>query len=183
MPYRKRDLPPDQTRRYLEPGPIVLLGSAHRGERNLMTLGWHMMLGYDRVGTYVWDENHSFELLRRSRECVIHLPTADLVDTVVRIGNCSGTEGDKFERFGLTARPATRVAAPLVAECHANFECVLADASQVRRHGLFIWDVVKAHVAASPQRPTTLHYRGDGEFMVSGKAISRRRLFRPELLP
>jgi flavin reductase (DIM6/NTAB) family NADH-FMN oxidoreductase RutF len=182
--YRKRDFPLEGIRRFLEPGPVVLVSSAHQGERGLMTMGWHLMLGFEpaRFGGYIWEENRSHALIRRSRQCVINLPTADLVDTVVGIGNCSGTEGDKFERFGLTAGKATKVDAPLVRECYANFECVLADGSQIRKHGLFIWDVVKAHVATAPKRQVTLHYRGGGEFMLSGKAISRRRLFRPEML-
>jgi hypothetical protein len=42
---------------------------------------------------------------------------------------------------------------------------------------------VKAHVAASPKYPKTIHYRGDGEFMISGENTSRwRRLFRPGML-
>jgi len=41
---------------------------------------------------------------------------------------------------------------------------------------------VKAHVATSPEYPTTFHYRGDGVFMISGKNVSRRRLFAPEML-
>jgi flavin reductase (DIM6/NTAB) family NADH-FMN oxidoreductase RutF len=97
-------------------------------------------------------------------------------------GNCHGPYADKFERFGLTPRPATRVAAPLIAECYANFECRLHDAGMVRTHGLFIWEVVRAHVATSPKRLQTIHYRGNGEFMISGGTISRRRMFRPENL-
>ena len=31
-------------RRYLEPGPIVLVSSAWQGETNIMTIGWHMMM-------------------------------------------------------------------------------------------------------------------------------------------
>jgi flavin reductase (DIM6/NTAB) family NADH-FMN oxidoreductase RutF len=182
--YEKKNFPLDQIRRYLEPGPIVLVSSTHAGERNLMTMGWHMMLGFSpaRFGCYIWEGNHSFEMIRRSGECVINLPTADLIDTVVAIGNHTGTEGDKFERFGLTPTKASKVAAPLVAECYANFECKLADASQIDRHGLFIWDVVKAHVATSPKRPRTLHYRGGGEFMVSGSHVSRRAKFLPDNL-
>jgi len=91
--HRKNDFPVDRTREHLEPGPIVLISSAYKGERNIMTLGWHMMLEYDVVGCYVWDANHSFELFRRSKECVINVPTRDLLDAVVRIGNCHGTEG------------------------------------------------------------------------------------------
>jgi hypothetical protein len=41
---------------------------------------------------------------------------------------------------------------------------------------------VKARVAASPKHPETLDYTGDGVFVVSGKVISRRSRFRPEML-
>ena len=34
-----------------------------------------------------------------SKECVINVPTVDLVDAVVKIGNSSGAEIDKFEAF------------------------------------------------------------------------------------
>jgi flavin reductase (DIM6/NTAB) family NADH-FMN oxidoreductase RutF len=181
---RKQDAPLDDVRRHLEPGPVVLVSSAWQGRTNIMTLGWHMMLGFTPalVGTYIWEGNHSFGMIRRARACVINVPTLDLVDAVVGVGNCSGAEVDKFARFGLTAEPATRVAAPLIRECYASFECRLADGRMIGRAGLFIWEVVQAHVAPSPRNPRTLHYRGHGEFMVAGPTISRRAKFRPEML-
>lgn len=180
----KRNFPVSEVRRFLEPGPIVLVSSAWKGERNVMTMGWHMVMGFEPslLAFYLWEENHSFRMVRRSRQCVINLPTRDMLDTVVDIGNCSGADTDKFARFGLTARKARVVDAPLIAECHANFECVLHDGSQVGKHGLFIWEVVKAHVAPTPEFPRTIHYRGDGRFMVSGDEISRRGRFKPEML-
>lgn len=182
--YRKLDHPVDDVRRFLEPGPIVLLSSAWKGQRNVMTLGWHMVLAFtpSLLGTMISNGNHSFALIRRSRQCVINLPTVELLDTVVAIGNCSGAEVDKFERFGLETTAAREVDAPLLAQCHASFECRLHDASQVKRHGLFIWEVVRAHVAKVPKLPRTIHYRGDGQFMLSGDEVSRRRLFKPEML-
>jgi hypothetical protein len=42
--------------------------------------------------------------------------------------------------------------------------------------------VVKAHAARTPKYPKTIHYRGDGQFMVSGRALNLRKLFRPEML-
>ena len=182
--YRKRDYPLTKIRRYLEPGPIVLVSSAWKERTNIMTMGWHMMLGFSPAlfACYIWDGNHSFEMLRRSKECVINLPTSDLIDAVVGIGNCTGEKIDKFEKFGLSPVPGEQVGAPLIKECYANFECRLADASQIPRHGLFIWEVVKAHVAASPKRPETLHYRGDGEFMVSGRSLNLHKEFKPQNL-
>jgi flavin reductase (DIM6/NTAB) family NADH-FMN oxidoreductase RutF len=182
-PHRKKSLPLTKIRRFLEPGPIVLISSAHRGERNIMTLGWHMMLGFEpaTVGCFIWDQNHSFDLVRRSKECVINLPTHDMIEKVIGVGNTHGGPGtrDTFEQFGLTPRPAAKVNAPLIAECYANFECKLVDASLIRRYSLFIFEVVKAHVATSPRDPKTVHCRGDGVFMIAGRNLSYRKRFKP----
>jgi flavin reductase (DIM6/NTAB) family NADH-FMN oxidoreductase RutF len=183
-PARKRGFPVSQVRRYLEPGPIVLISSAWRGKTNVMTLGWHTVLEFtpSLVGCMISAGNHSHDMVRQSRECVINLPTADLVDTVVGIGNTSGAEIDKFAHFGLTADKARLVEAPLIRECHASFECRLADDKLVDSYNFFIFEVVGAHVAPSPKHPETLHYTGDGVFVLSGKVISRRSKFRPEML-
>lgn len=182
--FKKSNYPLADVRRFLEPGPIVLVSSTWKGKANIMTMGWHMMMGFEPalVGCYIWNENHSFQMLKRSRECVINLPTLDLIDTVVKIGNCSGAEVDKFATFDLTAEKASEVSAPLIKECYANFECQLFEMRMISSYNLFIWEVVKAHVATSPKRPQTIHYRGDGEFMVAGKWISRRGLFKPDYL-
>jgi flavin reductase (DIM6/NTAB) family NADH-FMN oxidoreductase RutF len=182
--YRKEDYDLADIRRFLEPGPVVLVSSAWEGRANIMTMGWHMMIGFTPAlfGCYIDEGNHSYDMVRRSGECVINVPTSDLVDTVVGIGNCSGADTDKFAAFGLTAVAADIVAAPLIAECYASFECRLADARPNPSHPLFVWEVVKAHVARRPKLPETLHYRGDGQFMVSGREISRRAGFNPEML-
>ena len=183
--YTKTDFPVENVRRFLEPGPIVLVSSAHKGETNIMTMGWHMLMEFQPslVGCIISSANHSFEVIRKSRQCVINLPTEDIAATVVRIGNSSGRNIDKFSEFGLTPKPGARVRAPLIAECYANFECRLADASQVRKYNMFVFEVVKAHVATAPKLPNTIHYRGDGEFMISGANTRRyRKLFRPEML-
>ncbi len=183
--FHKKDFPVAEIRRYLEPGPIVLVSSAWRGQSNIMTMGWHTVMEFtpSLVGCIISSANHSFELIRRSRECVINIPTADIADKVVGIGNHSGRDMDKFATFELTAVPGTKVQAPLIRECYANFECKLADARLVETYNFFIFEVVKAHVATAPRYPRTIHYRGDGVFMLSGTNTARyRKLFRPEYL-
>src|SRR5690242_10243550 len=68
--YHMRDFPVDDVRRYLEPGPIVLVSSAWRNKTNIMTMGWHMVMGFEPslIGCYIWDQNHSFNMIRKSRE-------------------------------------------------------------------------------------------------------------------
>ena len=124
----------------------------------------------------------SFDMIRGSKECVINVPTRDLSKEVVGIGNCSGADVDKFAKFKLTPVDADKVSAPLIKECYANFECKLADGGRIAKNGLFIWEVVKAHVARSPKKPETFHYRGNGEFMISGRSVNLRSKFKPEML-
>jgi hypothetical protein len=52
----------------------------------------------------------------------------------------------------------------------------------IDKYNVFIFEIVKAHVARTPRYPQTLHYTGDGVFMVAGKVIRRRSQFRPALL-
>src|SRR5687768_15961583 len=114
MNYKKRNFPLDEIRRCVEPGQIVLVSSSWTDESNIMTMGWHAMMSFEPalIGCYIWPENHSFEMIRKSKACAINIPTVDLAEQVVGIGNSSGEQVDKFAKFGLTPLPATKVKAP-----------------------------------------------------------------------
>jgi len=180
----KRDFPVSEIRRYLEPGPIVLVSSRWRNKTNIMTLGWHMVMEFtpSLVGCIIASSNYSFGLIRKAHECVINLPTSALTDIVVKIGNCSGADMDKFAGFGLTPGEGAKIAEPLIRERHANFECRLHDGRMIDKYNFFIFEVVKAHVAITPKHPKTLHYTGNGVFTVPGEIINKRSLFRREML-
>lgn len=183
--YVKKDFPVSNVRRFLEPGPVVLVSSAWKKEQNIMTLGWHMIMEFEPslVGCYIWNENHSFHMIKKSKECVINIPTVDIATQVVNIGNSSGRDVNKFKEFKFTPLPGQKVRAPLIKECYANFECKLIDSKLINKYNLFVFEVVKAHVAVSPQFPKTIHYRGDGLFMIAGPTVKTyRHLFKPEML-
>jgi flavin reductase (DIM6/NTAB) family NADH-FMN oxidoreductase RutF len=160
----------------LEPGPVVLVSTAYRGKTNIMTMSWHTMMEFEPplVGCVISGRNASFDMLRKSRECVINIPTLELAKQVVGIGNCSGREIDKFARFGLTPVAALQVGAPLIDECYASLECRLVDTRLVIRYNFFILEVVQAWVDRKVKKPQTLHHRGNGEFAVAGETIKLR---------
>ena len=157
----------------LEPGPVVLLTTAYKGRRNIMTLSWHMMVEFEPplVACIVSNLNHSFSLLKASKSCVLNIPTVEIAEKVVQCGNTTGTRRDKFQRFGLTPLPASQVEAPLIAECHASLECRVVDTRMVSKYCLFILQVVQAWADTSVKEPRTLHHRGHGRFMVAGETI------------
>ena len=107
--FRKKDYPVAEIRRYLEPGPVVLVTSAWKGKTNIMTMGWHMVLEFSPslVACCISNANHSFEMIRRSHECVINRPTTDLVNEVIGIGNSLRAELDKFKAYRAYASACT----------------------------------------------------------------------------
>ena len=168
-----KNLPLSKVYQLLEPGPVVLLTTAQKGRANIMTMSWHMMVEFEPplVACVVSSANYSFAALRATKECVIAIPAVELAPKVVAVGNCSGRNVRKFEKFGLTAAPAGRVAPPLVAECFANLECKVADTRLVAKYNLFVLEVVKAWIDPAQTDPKTIHHRGDGRFAVDGETI------------
>ena len=132
----------------LEPGPVVLV-TTHDGKRsNVMTISWTMVVDFTprfAITTGAW--NYSYKALRKTRECVIAIPTVDMLDTVVGIGTCSGADIDKFAKFGLTPLPGKVVRAPLIKECLANIECRVVEF--IRRYDIVVLDAVAVHEATS----------------------------------
>jgi flavin reductase (DIM6/NTAB) family NADH-FMN oxidoreductase RutF len=169
----KRVLPQAKVYQLLESGPVVLVTTEQKGRPNVMTLCWHTMVDFEPplVGFVMSDRNFSFAALRATRECVINIPTVELAKAAVGCGNVSGRRVDKFERFGLTPLPATKVAAPLIGECYANLECRVVDTRLVEKYGFFVLEVLKAWVDPKMKEPRTLHHRGGSDFMVAGRAL------------
>jgi len=169
----KKTYPLSSVYRLLEPGPVVLLTTVHKGKANVMTMSWHAMMEFEPplVGCVISGRNHSFNALRATKECVLNIPAANLVKQVVGIGNCSGREVDKFRKFKLTMLPASQVAAPLIAECYASLECRVVDTRLVNKYNFFVLEVVKAWIDPLRKNSRTLHHLGKGAFMVAGRRV------------
>ena len=130
------------------------------------------------VACVVSSANYSSAALRATRECVIAVPALKLASKVVKVGNCSGRDVEKFEKFSLTPVPAERVAPPLVAECFANLECKVAVSRLVKRYNLFFLEVLKAWIDPAQENPKTIHHHGYGRFAVDGAMIKLKSRMR-----
>lgn len=164
----------------LEPGPVVLV-TTHDGQKdNIMTISWTMVMDFTplfAITTGPW--NYSFAALEKHRECVIAIPTIDLLDTLVGIGTCSGADTDKFSKFKLTAMPGKVVRAPLIKECLANLECKVIDI--IEPHNIVVLEGVAAHIDSARQEKRMVHAVGDGTFIVDGRRFDRKRMMAAKL--
>lgn len=172
----KKNLPLSQVYKLLEPGPVVIVTTARKGRPNIMTLSWYTMMDFEPplVGIIMGEQSYSFGNLKATKECVINIPTVELAQKVVRVGNTSGKKVDKFKTIGLTPVPAARVKAPLIKECYASLECKVVDARMAAKYNFFVLEVLKAWIDPSKKNPRTIHHQGNGNFIVDGKRIKLR---------
>jgi len=166
----------------MESGPVVLV-TTHDGQKdNIMTISWTMVMDFTPVFAITTGEwNHSFAALRKNRECVIAIPTVDMLDTVVGIGTCSGADTDKFAKFKLTRVRGEVVKSPLIKECLANIECKVVDI--IKAHNIVVLQGVAAYVDTARKEKRTVHAVGDGTFIVDGRKIDRRKMMASKLPP
>ena len=166
----------------MECGPVVLVTTRDRDKSNIMTISWTMVVDFTPVFAFTTGEwNHSYAALRKHRECVIAIPTVDLLDKVVGIGTCSGADTDKFAKFRLTPAPARLVKPPLIRECVANIECKVIDI--VKRHNIVVLEAVAAHVDPARKEKRMIHAVGDGTFIVDGRKLDRRKMMAGKIPP
>jgi hypothetical protein len=98
----------------------------------------------------------------------LKLSVLNKVNTLIRISQKIAKRAKCFGKAELR---------PLCFPCTPLFERLCRRAA---KHNLFVWELMKASWPSSPRLPRTFHYRGNGEFMISGQTVRRRSKFLPQ---
>ncbi len=167
----------------LLPAPVVLLSVAGRDKEspNIITLAWAGTVCSDppMLSVAIRPTRHSHQLVNAAREFVVNVPRAAQLTEVDLAGVWSGAEHDKFADLGLTATPASRVAAPLIEECPINIECVVRHQMALGAHDLYLAEIVAvqydeevldAHGRVQTRKLTPIAYV-EGEYWSLGERI------------
>ena len=155
-----RSIPPYdehfQTPGFLPVTPaLISVADPQTGIPNIMPAvgwGWLNRLPF-YLGVAVSVEEHTFEyyqrgtheLLRRTMDFALNIPTDRLREQVAACGRLSRGKDptvDKFKETGLTAVPGQRISSPHIAECPINYECKVGPIVSLGSHDLFLGEVV-----------------------------------------
>ena len=129
----------------LYPLPAVLVSCGNAPEEyNIFTVAWTGTLCTNPPMCYisVRPERHSYPILKKNREFVINLTTANMAYATDWCGVRSGKDYNKFEEMKLTPGQATIVQAPTVEESPVCIECRVKEIIPLGSHDMFIAEVV-----------------------------------------
>lgn len=166
---------------FLEAGPVILVTSYDGEKNNVMTISWHMVMDFSphiAISTGAW--NYSFNTILQTKQCVIAVPSIDLLDKTIAIGTTSGADIDKFQEYKLNVQEADTVSAPLLTDCLANIECQLEN--YIEEYGLLIFRGIKVWENMHIRERRTFHANGDGTFVIDGEIRNLRERMR-KLVP
>ena len=179
----KTAVPLELATRLINNGPCVLVTCRHQGIDNVFTVSWNMPVSIvpPMVGITCVKSNASHAMILESKEFVINVPEAHLLDQAFNCGKFSARDTDKFGKFGLTPEPGREVAAPSIRECAGQLECRLLASPAFGDFTVFVGEVVSAYADEDkfrngwlPGKARIVNHYGDELFYVPGELLKAR---------
>jgi len=129
----------------LFPIGVFLISCGEIGKNaNIVTMGWVISISSNPplLGISLRKKRHSYELIKRSNDFVVNIPTREILKETDYCGNVSGRDVNKFKKTGLTPLPGKIVKSPFIKECPINLECKVIKDIELGDHNLIIGEVV-----------------------------------------
>jgi len=150
-----------------------------------MPVGYAMNLSIipPMVGIALHPGRHTTDIIRKTNEFAINIPTRELLHHVQYLGTLSGADFDKLELTDLPTFRARRVGTVLLEGCVGWIECALEDMIEMGDHFLAVGRVVAVsaddeafddHWLLKDQDLKPLHYLGGNNYALLDYVMEAR---------
>jgi len=148
------------------PMPVVLISTVSKeGIRNIAPYANVMPIlrPWDLIAIASWIKRDTLDNIRETKEFVINVPSADLVEEVMICSRNYPREVDEFKEAKLKEKASQKIKAPSIDGCIAWMECILdKEIIEEGKYSIIIGKVV--HLEADDQ-----YFRnGDMDFEAAG---------------
>jgi flavin reductase (DIM6/NTAB) family NADH-FMN oxidoreductase RutF len=146
----KEQIPLDKAHRLITSGPVTLITAAYKDRIGIMPASWVIPISLKplMVAIAVNPAAFTHDLIDKSNEFAINVPTGDIARAVKQAGSISSRDVDKFKLIGLHPISSQKITAPLVEECIGHLECGVIERFTPGDHTIFIATVLAAQVEA-----------------------------------
>ncbi|MEA1905757.1 MAG: flavin reductase family protein [Euryarchaeota archaeon] len=137
-------------REHFLPMPVVLISTADKeGNRNIAPYANVMPIlrPLDLIAIASWLRRDTLDNIRYTKEFVINVPSADLVDEVMVCSRNYPADADEFAEANLRVKSSWKVTAPSIEGCIAWMECTLdREVTEDGKYSIIIGKVVHLEV-------------------------------------
>jgi flavin reductase (DIM6/NTAB) family NADH-FMN oxidoreductase RutF len=149
----KKQLGPSDT---FFPVPAALVVSGIEGELNIITVAWIGIVGSTppTVGISLKKTRYSLEIIRKSKEFTVNIPSADCFKETDYCGLVTGRNRNKFDDIGFTPGKSSRINTPIIRECPYNMECRVTQEIVLGGWVLILGEIVETHIDVDKVNPS-----------------------------
>lgn len=127
---------------------IAAIVTVHsEGKNNAMTAAWHSPISHTPplFGVSLAPKRYTYKLIQKSKEFGINFMPFERAALAVSIGSVSGTEINKFEKFGIATEKPIKTSTPILKDAYAAYECRLIDGREYGDHIWLVGEIVATH--------------------------------------
>ena len=181
----RRNLDDLDARRLLTGGPVMLVTSSYKGTHNVFPVAYSMVLSIvpPLVGIAVHPSRYSADVIRKTDEFALNIPSRELLHHVQYLGSLSGASFDKLELTKLPTFRSRLLNTVLLEGCVGWVECSLQDMIEMGDHLLCVGRVVAVsaddeafddHWLLKDNDSKPLHYLGDNHYALLEEVMDAR---------
>jgi flavin reductase (DIM6/NTAB) family NADH-FMN oxidoreductase RutF len=129
------------------PKVAVIVTASAGGRDDAMTAAWHSSISLRPpiYGVAVTSKRFTYQLITESQEFGVNFISLEKASLAAAVGGTSGQQMDKFERFNIQKEKPLKIAAPILRDAYAAYECKLLDSKLYGDHIWIVGEIVALH--------------------------------------
>jgi flavin reductase (DIM6/NTAB) family NADH-FMN oxidoreductase RutF len=136
------------------PRQVVLVSCRHEGRDDIIAVAWHMPTSF-RPPLYAISiglPRFSHGMIRDSGAFCVNFISEGQKEMILKCGNSSGRNTDKFEKFGIGKEECETINCPKIKEAVGFAECKVVESVETGDHTIFIGEVLKSELKGHGRR-------------------------------
>ena len=129
------------------PSHAAVITAQFEGKKGIMAAAWHAPISHTPplFGVSLAPKRYTYKLIEKAKEFAINFLSFDKVELVISVGSVSGTEVDKYKKFGIETEKPIKTTAPILKDAYAAYECRLIDSREYGDHIWIVGEIVATH--------------------------------------
>lgn len=136
------------TQQFLNPRPVVLIGTFLDGKPNFITVSWCGITGAKppTMSIAIRNVRYSLKGIQLNKTFSVNIPSASMVEETDYCGNVSGIDHDKVKECKFEIFNGNLKNAPLIAQCPVNIECKVLNEIILGDHTLILGEIIETYI-------------------------------------
>jgi flavin reductase (DIM6/NTAB) family NADH-FMN oxidoreductase RutF len=126
--------------------PAIVTAHA-RGKDNAMAASWHAALSFNPplIGVSIAPKRFTYKLILEGKEFGLNFLPLEKARFIAAVGGSSGSEVDKFQKFGIKKIKPLKTSVPILKDAYAAYECKLIDHRTYGDHEWVVGEILATH--------------------------------------